>query len=185
MTTKTKILVSIVLVFLGITCRLLPHAWNFSPIIGLSLFAGVYLGRKYAVVLPIVAMFLGDVFIGFYDIKLQLAVYFSFILIGLGASLIKKHKSAETILAGSIVGAIIFFLVTNFAVWQFSPWYAQTWAGLMECYYLALPFFRNTLLSSVFYSGVLFGSYEAVSILVRHKKLSFFSLKLKNSYTNK
>lgn len=178
MTIKTKILISITLVSLGIACRLLPHAWNFSPIIAIALFSGVYLGRKYAVVLPLLTMFLGDIFIGFYDIKLQLVVYFSFILIGIGASLIKKYKSAETIIAGSIVGAIVFFLLTNYAVWQFSPWYTKTWAGLMECYYLALPFFRNTLLSSVFYSGVLFGSYEAVVLIVKHKKISIFNSKL-------
>jgi len=173
MTTRIKILISIVLISLGVACRLLPHAWNFTPIIAIAMFAGVYLGRRYAVLLPVITMLLGDLFIGFYEWKLMLIVYLSFILIGLAAVLIKKHKSAETILAGSIIAAVLFFLATNWAVWQFSPWYAKTWVGLIECYTLALPFFRNTLMSSVFYSGVLFGAYEAVQFLAYRKKLSF------------
>lgn len=173
MTTRTKIIISIVLISLGVACRLLPHAWNFTPIIAIAMFAGVYLGRKYAILLPILTMLIGDIFIGFYDIKLMAVIYLSFILIGLGAILVKKHKSAETILAGSVLAAVLFFLATNWAVWQFSPWYARTWAGLIECYTLALPFFRNTLLSNIFYTGVLFGAYETVQILVKQKKLSF------------
>lgn len=171
MTKKTKLTISFVLVALGIVCRLLPHAWNFTPIAAIALFAGVYLGRRYAITLPIIALVIGDLFIGFYEWKLMLIVYGSFALIGLLGVLIKKYKSVETVLAGSITAAVIFFLATNWAVWQFSPWYAKSWAGLVECYTLALPFFRNTLLSNLFYVGVLSGAYEAVMLLAQQKKV--------------
>lgn len=162
MTKQTKLLISIILIVLGVSCRLLPHAWNFAPIAAIALFAGVYLGRRYAVSLPIIAMLIGDLFIGFYEWPLMLAVYGSYVMIGLAGTLIKKHKSLETVIAGSLGASILFFLVTNLAVWQFSPWYAKSLAGLLQSYTLALPFFRNTLLGDLFYISVLFGAYETV-----------------------
>jgi hypothetical protein len=170
MSNKSKLIIAFLLVTLGAVARLLPHMWNFAPIAGIALFAGVYLGKRYAILLPIIAMLAGDLFIGFYFWKLMLAVYASLALVGLIGIAIKKHKSAETVLAGSIVASVLFFLVTNFVVWKFSPWYAQTWAGLLECYTLALPFFRNTLLGNVFYTGVLFGAYELVLAWARKKQ---------------
>ncbi|MBA3047731.1 hypothetical protein KKC83_03750 [Patescibacteria group bacterium] len=171
MSNKTKLIISIALIFLGVACRLMPHAWNFAPIAAIALFAGVYLGKNYAIGLPIIAMLIGDFFIGFYDWRLGLAVYGSYMIIGLLGLVIKKHKSFETVMAGSIVASVIFFIVTNWAVWQFSPWYAKSIAGLIQCYALALPFFRNTLLGNLFYVPVLFGAYEAVVILAKQKKV--------------
>lgn len=178
MTKQTKLIVSIILISLGVVCRLLPHLWNFAPIAAMALFAGVYLGRRYALILPLAAMLVGDLFLGFYDWKLMLAVYASFILIGLLGTLIKKYKSLETVAAGSIVASVIFFLATNWAVWQFSPWYAKSLAGLLQCYTLALPFFRNTMLGDLFYTSVLFGAYEAVIILMKQKRLNIQVVKV-------
>jgi len=172
MTKQTKIIISLILIALGVTCRLLPHLWNFAPIAGIALFAGVYLGKRYAIVLPIVAMLVGDFFIGFYDWKLVLAVYLSFIMAGLIGTLIRKYKSMETVLAGSIVSAVLFFLTTNFVVWQFSPWYAKSFSGLVQCYTMALPFFRNAVLGNLFYVAVLFGAYELVVVFSKQKKLA-------------
>jgi len=162
MTKQTKLIVSLILITLGVTCRLLPHLWNFAPIAAIALFAGVYLGRRYALILPIVAMLIGDLFLGFYSWPVMLAVYGSFALVGLLGTWIKKHKSLETVLAGSLLASVIFFMATNWAVWQFSPWYAKSLAGLIQCFVAALPFFRNTILGDLFYISVLFGAYEAV-----------------------
>jgi len=171
MNLKTKLIISLVLVTLGVVCRLLPHAWNFTPIMAIALFAGVYLGRNYAVALPVIAMLAGDLFIGFYAWKLMLVIYGCFAIVGLLGVIIKKHKSAETILAGSILAAVLFFLATNWAVWQFSFWYTKTWAGLMQCYILALPFFKNTLLGNIFYTGVLCGAYEMVVVWAKKRQI--------------
>jgi len=170
MTRKTKLVISAVLIALGVACRLLPHMWNFAPVAAVALFAGVYLGSRYAVVLPVVTMVVGDFFIGFYEWQLMLAVYGSFILIGLLGTLIKKHKSFETVAAGSLVGSILLFVSTNWVVWQFSPWYAKTIDGLLQCYILALPFFRNTLVGDLFYVAIIFGAYEAVVFMSTKEK---------------
>jgi len=169
MSTKTKIIISIILVSLGVACRLLPHAWNFAPVAAIALFAGFYLGRNYAIGLPIITMLLGDIFIGFYEWPMMLTVYACYAAVGLLGVFIRKHKSLETVAASSIIASVLFFLATNWAVWQFSPWYAKNVQGLIECYTLALPFFRNTLLSDLFYVGVLFGAYELVVFLAKQR----------------
>ena len=160
---------------------MLPHLWNFTPLAAIALFAGIYLGRRYALILPLVAMAISDRLIGFYDWRMMLAVYGSFIIIGLLGFWIKKHKSLEAVLAASISASVIFFLVTNFAVWQFSPWYARSWSGLFECYALALPFFRNTLLGDLFYVTILLGVYESVvnyaKFFIKKREVSYFLVK--------
>lgn len=174
---KSKLIISIILVFLGVACRLLPHAWNFAPIAAIALFAGVYMGRNYAIALPIIAMLIGDIFIGFYAWQLGIVVYMSYAVIGLLGILIKKHKSLATIIGGGILVSVVFFLATNWAVWQFSSWYAKDLGGLIQCYTMALPFFRNTLMGNLFYVGILFGAYEAVVFYAQERKISFQEIK--------
>ncbi len=162
MSTKTKLIVSIVLISLGVVTRLLPHWWNFTPLAAIALFSGVYLGQRYAVGLPVVTMLLSDLVIGFYEWQLMLAVYGSFILVGVIGMMVKKHKNVETVLASSIVASVLFYLITNFAVWQFSFWYAKNLTGLAQSYIAALPFFRSSLLGDLFYVTLLFGIYEVI-----------------------
>ena len=168
---KNKISISIILTIIGVVFRLLPHAWNFTPVVAIALFAGVYLGRKYAFILPFAIMLLSDMFLGFYEWPLMIAVYGSYLLIGFLSLLVKKYKSGEMIIAGTILASVLFFVVTNYAVWQFSPWYPKTLSGLMECYILALPFFRNSLLGNMLYVSVFFGAYESIKYFVKKEKL--------------
>jgi len=172
MTLRTKILISIFLVALGASCRLLPHFWNFAPVTAIALFSGAYLGKRWGIAVPLSAMLIGDLFIGFYELPLMIVVYTCFALFGLGGSLLGISKSAKTVLGASLISSITFFVATNWAVWQFSPWYIKNFSGLMECYLAALPFYRNTLLGDIFYTVVLFGAYEAVKIWVNKEKLS-------------
>lgn len=165
---KKTILVALVLLALGVAMRLLPHPANFAPITAIALFAGYYLPRKWAIILPIAAMLIGDLFIGFYDWRLMAVVYLSFALISfLGWAI--KGRGAGAVIISALTASIGFFLITNFAVWLFSSWYPHTLAGLLWCYTLALPFFRNTLLGDLFFTGVLFGAYEAVKALAGFK----------------
>lgn len=149
--------------------RLLPHPPNFAPIAALALFGGVYLTRKFALGIPILALLISDIFIGFYTPVVMVSVYGSFVLCGLIGVWLRKRKKWPAVLGGSILGAILFFIITNFAVWAFTPWYVKTLAGLIQCYAMALPFFRNTLLGNVFYVGVFFGAYELVKVWVSKK----------------
>ena len=145
--------------------RIFPHAPNFTPIGALALFVGAFLARthKAALLLPLLAMFLSDLFIGFYDVKLMLVVYGSFLVYGVIGMFVTKSRYAGL---GSIGGAVFFYLATNFAVWAFSPFYSHNIQGLLLSYEMALPFFRFTLLGDVFFSAIFFGAYELVTALL-------------------
>lgn len=159
-------LIALLLVLIGVSLRLFPHLPNFSPIATIALFGGVYFSRKIALIILLAAMVISDIFIGYYEIKLMICVYGCFLSsIALGFWL-KKHKNWRAILGSSILSAIIFFLVTNFAVWVFTPWYEKTFIGFIQCYLLAIPFFKNNLLGNIFYTISLFGSYEIKTFLV-------------------
>jgi len=167
---KVKIIefsIILLLILFGVTLRLLPHAPNFTPILAIALFGGFYFTKKIALILPITAMAVSDVFIGYYASELMIAVYGSFILCVLLGLWLKKNKRWQTVLGGSLLAAIIFFFVTNFAVWAFTPWYAKTFEGIIQCYFMALPFFRNTLLGTLFYVTIFFGAYEMVKVWVK------------------
>ena len=159
---KEKLFI-VLLIILGIAStalRLLPHMPNFAPIGALALFTGLYSTRKSWLFIPLVVMFISDAFIGFYDWKIMLVIYSSFLVYVAIGKIVKNNKSAFTIIGGTFAGALIFYLTTNFAVWYFSGMYPRTLQGLILCYEMALPFFRNSLLGDVFYVGVFVGSYE-------------------------
>ncbi|MDD4271198.1 MAG: hypothetical protein PHF50_00080 [Patescibacteria group bacterium] len=157
-----KYLPVFILITLGIAARFLPHPANFAPIGAIAIFSGLYLPKKWAVVLPLAAMFFSDLFIGFYTWPIMLSVYAGFIIMGLIGLMVRKNKKLSTVLGGTILGSMMFYLITNAAVWAFGSLYPHTIAGLMQSYYMAIPFFRNSLLGDLFYTGVLVGAYEAV-----------------------
>ena len=150
----------------AIILRLIPHRPNFAPIAAMALFGGTYLNKKYALLVPIAAMLISDWFIGFYNPWIMASVYGSFIIIGLMGIWLKNHKTVANVLGASLFGSIIFFLVTNFAVWAVPhSMYPHNLQGLLQSYIMGLPFLKNTLLGDLFYVGALFGLYEVVLLL--------------------
>jgi hypothetical protein len=168
-TRKDIALAAVALVALGATLRLLPHAANFAPIGAIALFAGVYLKRTYAVLVPVAAMLVSDYFIGFDSLRGRTVVYGSFALIGLLGWLVSKRRNLVTIGLGSLGASVIFYLVTNFAYFYPEAMYPHNWAGIVSSYYNALPFFRHTILGDLYYTGLLFGSYALLAH--RHQAL--------------
>jgi hypothetical protein len=139
--------------------RLLPHPPNVAPITALALFGGVYLDKKHAFLVPLGALLVSDYFLGFYSGMAW--VYASFAGIGCLGLWLRKHLNIGTALGASVAGSVLFFILTNFGVWISARMlYPLTFAGLLECYTLAIPFFRNTLLGDMAYVGCLFGAYE-------------------------
>lgn len=155
----------------AVVYRLLPLPLtlvNFSPIGAMALFAGFSFRDKiWAFLFPICALFLSDLFLGFHDT--MWAVYLSFAAttaLGLflrdrgdgpmPASFLQKVAIKAS---GAIASSILFFVVTNFAMWAQSGFYERTPAGLVTCYIAALPFFDNALVGDLFFTGVLFGSW--------------------------
>ncbi len=164
--TNNKFLFGFILLLtvLSVGVRLLPHAPNFTPMGALALFIGAYASKKYwwSLFIPLFAMFLSDLAIGFYDFKLMAVVYGSFLAYVFIGMFVAKAKNVFVVLGGSLLGAVFFYLATNFAVWLFSSelFYPHTFQGLMMSYTLALPFFKYTILGDIFFTGVFFGVYE-------------------------
>lgn len=148
------------IILIAVILRLLPHIPNVSPIAAMALFGGAYLNKRYALIVPLIAMFLSDVFLGFSLITPF--VYGGFLIIGMLGLLVRKHKSVQTVIVASLLASFLFFVITNFAVWAVWNFYPKTIAGLWACYVAALPFFRNTVLGDLFYVGLFFGGYELV-----------------------
>lgn len=162
-------MLALLLVIAGGAMRLLPHAANVTPIAAIALFSGVYLKKSYALFLPLATLVITDIAIGFDSLESRLTVYGSFLLIGLIGLMIRKKTNILTIVAGSIGGSVIFYLITNFAFLYEPTMYPHNLTGIVSSYYNALPFFRNTLLGDLFYTGILFGVYELAKLPVKHK----------------
>lgn len=170
--TMKKYLIPVLLIILGFSARLLPHPANFAPITAIALFAALYLPRKFALAVPVIAMFISDLFIGFYSWPIMLSVYISFALMSLIGLLVKKNKKFSTILGGTLIGSVLFFFITNFAVWAFGTMYVHNFSGLLDSYIAAIPFFRNSLLGDLFYCGIMVGGFEFVLSLKTKKSLN-------------
>jgi uncharacterized protein DUF6580 len=153
-----RTLLALVLIGLAAALRIAPHPWNFTPVGAMALFAGAAIkDRRLAFLFPLLALFAGDTFIGFH--KLIPIVYASFLInVAIGLWLRDRRTVARISLA-TLLGAIQFFLVTNFAVWQFLSAYPHTPAGLLACYIAGIPFFWNTLAGDFLYVILLFGSF--------------------------
>lgn len=164
-----ELLIALIFILIGITLRLLPHPPNFAPIAAIALFGGVYFSKKISLTIPILALMISDIFLGFYQPILMVFVYGSFLLSVVLGFWLKKHKKWHTVLGSSLLAGLIFFLLTNFAVWVFTPWYAKSISGLVQCYLMALPFFRMTLLGNLFYVTAFFGAYEIIEIWIKKK----------------
>jgi uncharacterized protein DUF6580 len=137
--------------------RLIPHPMNFAPIGALALFGGAYFSSKRAAVaVPLLSLVAGDIFIGFH--RLVPYVYASFLVSVVIGFWLRRKKSVSRIGGATAAGAIQFFLVTNFAVWETSIGsYPKNLGGLAACYIAGMPFFWNTLAGDTFYVAVLFG----------------------------
>ena len=160
-----RMLLAFALILLAAALRIAPHPWNFTPVGAIALFSGAVLrDRRLAFFFPLLALFLGEIFIGFH--KLMFVVYASFLVnVAIGLWL-RDRRSIARITLATLLGAIQFFVVTNFAVWQFLSGFPHTASGLAACYIAGIPFFWNTLAGDAFYAALLFGSYALAERMV-------------------
>jgi len=147
----------------AIFLRLVPHIPNVAPIAALALFSGMKMPNWKGFFLPFFAMLISDFFLGFHTT--MPFVYGSFFLIGGIGYLLRKKMTVGYIGIGSLIGSVLFFLVTNFGVWMTSSMYEKSIQGLIYCYTMGLPFFRNTLVGDLFYTAVFFFGYSSIRLL--------------------
>lgn len=168
-------IIAAVLILFAAFSRLIPHPANFTPIAAIALFSGVYLNKKYFLVIPVAAMLLSDIFLGFHQTMIW--VYGSFAVIALIGLWLKSHKNAGYIFGTTLVSSIIFFVITNFGVWA-TGYYGYSSSGLAECYTMAIPFFKNSVAGDLVYVTAMFGIYELVAHYVGKESLQESKVKL-------
>lgn len=161
---RTKLI--FVLLILAALSRLLPHPDNFSPMGALALFGGCYImNKRLAFIIPLSVMLFSDVMMqvfygnGFHPFMLW--VYGSIAIITMLGFFLRGREQRQTIMVGSLVGSIIFFLITNFGQWA-SGYYGYESGSLVKCYVAAIPFFKGTIMGDLFYNLLLFGSYALI-----------------------
>ena len=147
------------MILLAAFLRIMPHLPNFTPVAAMALFGGAYFSnKKIAFAVPLAAMITSDAILGFHST--MWAVYLSFVLMVLIGFRLRESRKVKNIFLAALSSSIIFFIITNFAVWTSGLMYPMNTAGLVECYTAAIPFFRYSVLGDLFFSGVFFGLFE-------------------------
>ena len=142
--------------------RLIPHPPNFTPILGMAVFSGAIISKRYiAYLVPLAAMLLSDLYLGFH--ASMPIIYFSLALCVLIGTFIEARVSILNSFLSISFGVLIFFLITNFMVWYGSGMYETNFSGLMTCYYMALPFVQNSFISSLLYGMGAFLIYDIIN----------------------
>ena len=155
--------------------RLIEHAPNIAAVGALAIWSGAYLPRRIGWIIPLLVMLITDSIIGFYNPFIMLAVYGCFAIGSWFGKLLARQREAGNIILAATGSSIIFFLVTNGAVWAFGSLYPKTIQGLVSCFFMAIPFFRNSLISDLGFSAAFFGVSETaifIRRIIRKAKVS-------------
>lgn len=171
---KVNNLLALITLFFLIQTRLIPHPPNFTPIIAVGIIAGLYSKNfNYSYFLIIISMFFGDLFLGFH--KTMLFTYGALAIPVLMGTRSVKFNNSNLFLMGTI-SSVAFYIITNAGVWVYSGIYDQNINGLILCFVLALPFFGNTILSTILTLVV----FKMAIFIIQKKKIIFKKMKLKN-----
>ena len=177
----TRFLIISGMILLAAISRFLPIAMpsmaNFSPVGTMALFGGAYFAKKqWAFIVPMMALWVSNLILNnvFYtkyyptfSFGFELAVFVSFALVVIIGIVLLKRVNIVNLLTANILGTIGFFLISNFFVWAGGTMYPQTMEGLGMCFTMGLPFLKNTLLSNLLFSAVMFGTFEYFKIQVK------------------
>jgi hypothetical protein len=174
-----RLMVLTIIVLAAAMARLVPHPPNMTPIAAMASFGGAFLpNRRLAYALPLAAMLLSDIVLGLtlYG-KAMLAsqpiVYACLLGTVAMGKFIRNRRSVLNVGAVTLASSLMFFGVTNLAVWAAGSLYPRTLEGLIMCYTAAIPFFRNSLIGDMAYAATLFGGFallENVAISLREKQ---------------
>jgi hypothetical protein len=168
------LLVFAMLVAIGVVGRWNQPEWCVTPTAATTIFAGLYFSRlAIAVLVPLTILAIGDVFLlpAHDSVPVIIATYAAMtfpVLLGRWLSHSATRRAAIWRWAAcGFLPATVFFLTTNFAVWAFQSDYAKTLAGLAECYWAAVPFYRWMLAGDVVYLAVLFACWWLAGMPIR------------------
>ena len=154
------------MVGLGACARLLPHPWNFTPMMAIGLYAGAKSKKlPTGLLITLLALILSDAVMGFY--RGMWYVYAASLVPVLIGYLLRNRERFGTIAAGAVASSLSFFIITNFMVWAMGHRYPHNAGGLAACLAAGIPFYQNQLAGDAFYTLALFGGHALLSRMVR------------------
>jgi hypothetical protein len=149
---------------------LVPHIWNFTAVGALAIFAGSqFSDKRFAFIVPLLAMAISDVFIGN---GFSPVVYAGFLAMVACGTFIKGRISVSNVGLASITGAVVFYLITNFAFFYPETFYPHNFGGIIQSYIMGLPFLKNMLIADLIFGVALFYGFYLLE-----KKYPALSLK--------
>lgn len=159
------------LILLVALLRILPHPPNVTPVAAIALFGGAYLSRRFALLYPLMIMVFSDLILNpLLGVPLilpeSLFVYGSFLITGFLGLWCRSRRHIGVLYLASVVSSVQFFILTNFGTWLVSGMYSKDIAGLLQCYTMAIPFFRNSLVGDLVWVSLLLGAHRLSRRLV-------------------
>jgi hypothetical protein len=172
-----EILITVFLIVVAVFSRLIPHAWNFTALGAVALFAGHLLRRQYlGLVVAVLSLLISDSILGFHNLMAWVYIPL-FMSLGMGYlirsddalkasesdKLTKGYFGKAVLFKNAVLvlsSSFVFFLVSNFGVWFEGSFYSKNITGLMECYAVALPFLKNQIAGDFVYTTAIFASYQ-------------------------
>lgn len=156
---NTRNITLFVLIMAAALSRVIPHPWNFTALSAMALFGGAYIqDKRAALIIPLASLLLSDFVLGYSPA--WLSVYAPFALVAFLGWTLHQKVSGSRVAGTALLSSFIFFVVSNFGVWASGQMYTMNFEGLVQCYVMALPFFKNQIVGDLFFSGVMFGGFE-------------------------
>jgi hypothetical protein len=157
--------IAALLVIVTAASRVVPHPWNFTPMIAVALFAGARIDRGWLAGLAVLGcVALGDLALGSFGYDGFQWIYAAFLApVAIGV-LLRRRPALHTTLVAALASGFAFFAISNLAVFAGSL-YPHSWAGLAECFTAALPFYRNQIAGDLLFTAALFGLHAAATRL--------------------
>ena len=158
-------MLALALIFLAAASRLIPHPPNWTVIGAISILSGAVIASPVLRILtPVFALFLSDLVLGLHST--MWGVYLPVIVMVIISSGLLRKFTLTRIVASSLINSVLFFVVSNFAVWVDGILYPRTMEGLAQCYFMAVPFFHYQVLGDLISSATIFGLYFAAQNMI-------------------
>lgn len=183
MKSNNHVLVLVGLIVVSVISRLIPHPFNFTPITAIAVFSGMmFTNKRYSYVVPILAMIMSDMLLGIMKNDFTYAIHstslfvYGVLALIVWISTLANKLNISNVAIRTVIGSMLFFVVTNFGVWLVGGLYPLTLSGLTQCFTMAIPFYSseafpafsllgNQLFGDVLYTTLLFGSAYGISVL--------------------
>lgn len=156
---KKEILFSAVLVLSAVVSRLISHEWNFTAMGAVAVVAGFLISHRWlALAVPLTALLISDVFLSFHNT--MVSVYLGYALMTFVGIVMSTKPKLVPVVLSSLFGSFLFFVISNLGVWFEGQLYPRTLVGMTNCFEMALPFFKNEMMSTLILSPIILFAFK-------------------------